>query len=213
MVRQQLGWCFALCLSAACTEQRAVTATTATTSTASAPGFTRAVEPGEAAATSSPLGNAASSAAGSAGAPAPEADGGAAAPAASGTAAANAPPSSNAPLPEVEITNYGMHIGGGPNDAKTKAPIKDAVMKQRDAFRACFALAEDKTKPGTFGVDIRIPAAGGLAKISKPKSGLKGPAVEECMVKVFESVEFARPPKGVPMNLSYSLRFVPKKAP
>ena len=32
-----------------------------------------------------------------------------------------------APLPNVKVANIGMHVGGGPNDAPTKLPIKQSV--------------------------------------------------------------------------------------
>lgn len=144
---------------------------------------------------------------------APSASAEAATPAATSEPAAE--PSASAvaeaePLPDVEIKTIGMHIGGGPNDKETKAPIRKAVEAKLDAFRACFALVTKAEKGGTFGVDVRIPGEGGQAKISDPRSGLEGDGVEKCMLAAFENVDFARPPKGVPMVVSYSLRFTPR---
>jgi len=113
-------------------------------------------------------------------------------------------------LPEVDIKTIGMHIGGGPNDKETKAPIRKAVESQVEALRACFGRVTEPGKGGTFGVDIRIPGEGGKATIRDPRSGLQGDGVQECMVKAFESVEFSRPPKGVAMVVSYSVRFTPR---
>lgn len=131
------------------------------------------------------------------------------------SATAEAAPSASATagaedLPDVDVKTIGMHIGGGPNDKATKTPIRTAVEGNTDAFRACFGLVTAPGKGGTFGVDIRIPGGGGPAKIRDPRSGLDGPGVQDCMVKAFEGVEFTRPPRGVPMVVSYSLRFTPR---
>ena len=112
-----------------------------------------------------------------------------------------------APLPDVEVRNVGMHVGGGPNDNATKRPIRDAVKPHFDAMRACYAKALSPKKAETFGVDIRIPGDGGLAKISKPRTAMKGEGLAGCMVEAFEKVEFQRPRKGLPMTVSFSVEF------
>jgi hypothetical protein len=193
---------------AACADRGAAPNATVGTATASAPGFTRpaagATDSAGGTADAAPAPSAGGAAGVAASSDAPSADAGSAAAGASSAASAAA-------LPEVEIATYGMHVGGGPNDNKTKAPIRDAIMARRDAFRACFALAEDQTKTGTFGVDLRIPGSGGRAEVSKLRPGLKGAGVDECVVRAFESVAFQKPPKGVPMVVSCSLRFTPKR--
>lgn len=120
-------------------------------------------------------------------------------------------PKSDAPLPDVEVKNVGLHVGGGPNDKVTKAPIREAVKPHYDAMRACYSKAISPKKADTFGVDIRIPGEGGAAKISKPRTALKGDGLVECMVEAFEQVEFKKPPKGVPMTVSFSVEFRRKK--
>ncbi len=123
-------------------------------------------------------------------------------PAPSATASAEAPP------PNVKVTNIGMHIGGGPNDAATKSPIKRSVEPHFDAFRRCFALVEDMSKGGDVGVDLHIPKAGGKAKVTHPRTAIKGKPFSECVVKVFEGIDFLKP-KGGDTTVSYSLRFTP----
>jgi hypothetical protein len=124
------------------------------------------------------------------------------------------PPASAAPapaavaLPAVKVANIGMHIGGGPNDAPTKEPIKRSVEPHFDEFRRCFALVDDPKKGGDFGVDIRIEREGGKARMSHPRTALKGNGFQECMMKAFEAVEFLRPKGGATM-VSYSIRFTP----
>jgi hypothetical protein len=113
-----------------------------------------------------------------------------------------------APLPDVKVANIGMHIGGGPNDAPTKAPIKLSVEPHFDEFRRCFALVEDPKKGGDFGIDLRIEKDGGKAKVTKPRTALKGEGFTPCMVGVFEKIDF-RKPKGGATVVSYSLRFTP----
>lgn len=126
------------------------------------------------------------------------------------SAALSAAPSVDpeAPLPKVKVTNIGMHIGGGPNDAVTKEPIKRSVEPHMDEFRRCYALVSDAKKTGDFGVDLRIDKAGGKAAVSHPRTALKGKEFEECVVTVFKGIDFLKPKKGNTV-VSYSLRFTP----
>jgi hypothetical protein len=131
--------------------------------------------------------------------------GAAAAPEAPPSAAFAAPP---APLPSVKVVNIGMHIGGGPNDAPTKEPIKRSVEPHFDALRRCFALVDDPKKGGDFGADIRIERNGGKARISHPRTALKGNGFQDCVIKVLEGIDFLKPKGGATM-VSYSIRFTP----
>jgi hypothetical protein len=105
-----------------------------------------------------------------------------------------------------------MHIGGGPNDDVTKDPIRRSVSPHFDEFRRCFSQVEDPTKAGDFGVDLRIARAGGAAKVSHPRTSLKGKAFKECVVSTFEKIDFLKP-RGKTTTVSYSLRFTPGKEP
>ena len=134
--------------------------------------------------------------------------------AASSTASSPSPapsPSTSAsapPLPSVKIANIGMHIGGGPNDAATKDPIAKSVEPHFDEFRRCFALVDDPKHGGDFGVDILIEPDGGKAKVTGPRTRMKGNGFEDCVVKVFAGIEFLEPRFGKTM-VSYSLQFTP----
>ncbi len=116
------------------------------------------------------------------------------------------------PQPEVpvEVKNIGMHVGGGKNDAPEKAPIKRSVEPHMPAFAKCFAKADDPAKGGDFGVDLRIEKGGGQAVVSHPRTSLKGDGFKECVLAVFEAVDFEKPTGGI-TTVSYSLRFTPKK--
>ena len=113
-----------------------------------------------------------------------------------------------AELPSVKVANIGMHIGGGPNDAVTKEPIRRSVEPHFDELRRCFAKADDLHKGGTFSIDLRIERQGGKAAVSHPRTVVKGKAFEACVVRVFESIDFLKP-KGGKTVVSYSLRFTP----
>ena len=130
-----------------------------------------------------------------------------AAPQASSSAAVAPAPSQEPPLPEVTVVNIGMHIGGGPNDAATKEPIKLSVEPHFDALRRCYGLVEVQGA-GDFGVDLKIGKDGGKARVNAPRTAMKGAKFKECVVKVFESIEF-RKPRGGATVVSYSLRFTP----
>jgi type IV secretory pathway VirB10-like protein len=130
-------------------------------------------------------------------------------PIASAPPAASAPPEEE-PLPNVEVKNIGMHIGGGPNDRETKRPIKESVQPHFDSLRRCWKLVDDPAKPGDFGADLLIPREGGKAEVSHPRSALKGEGFEACIVEVFQKIDFKKPKTGKTM-VSYSLRFTPGK--
>jgi hypothetical protein len=112
-------------------------------------------------------------------------------------------------LPNVKVKNIGMHIGGGPNDDVTKAPIHRSVEPHFDALRRCFAKVEDPKKGGDFGVDLLIEGAGGKAKITHPRTALKGEGFSGCVVAVFEAIDFLKPKGGKKTMVSYSIRFTP----
>jgi hypothetical protein len=106
----------------------------------------------------------------------------------------------------VKVENVGLHIGGGPNDDAAKAPFVAAVEKQFDGLRACYTKVEDPVKGGTFGVDLHIGRDGGKPKVKQPRTGMKGTGFRDCVVKVFEQVEFEKPKKG-PTVISYSIKY------
>ena len=149
-------------------------------------------------------GGPAPSAVASAGAPTPAPPPASAEPAAAPAVAQ--PP--EAPLPPVKVANIGMHIGGGPNDDVTKDPIRRSVQPHFDEFRRCFAKVDDAKKAGDFGVDLRIDRAGGKARVSHPRTTLKGKDFKACVLSTFEGIDFLRP-KGGTTTVSYSLRFTP----
>jgi hypothetical protein len=123
--------------------------------------------------------------------------------------AGEADAATEAALPDVDVKNIGMHIGGGPNDAPTKAPIKRSVAPHFDDFRRCFARVDDPKKGGDFGVDLRIEKDGGKASVTRPRTALKGEGFTQCMIEAFERIDFIKP-KGGATVVSYSLRFTPK---
>jgi len=130
---------------------------------------------------------------------------------ATATAIASAPPAPTPPPPDVPVVvaNFGLHIGGGPNDDVTKAPILTSIEPHFPAFRACFAKADDTTKKGDFGVDLLIERDGGKAKVTKPRTAIAGEAFRSCVVSVFEGVDFKKP-RGGKTIASYSLLFTPR---
>jgi hypothetical protein len=112
------------------------------------------------------------------------------------------------PAPAVTVENIGMHIGGGPNDAATKAPIAGSVAPHFDELRACWGQVGEPTRAGDFGVDLLIPADGGLARVSNARTSLGPDAFRDCVLHVFGQIDFARPRTGR-TTVSYSLRFTP----
>jgi hypothetical protein len=118
---------------------------------------------------------------------------------ASGAAEASEPPAQ-----AVRVKNIGMHIGGGPNDARSKAPFQQALAAVFGEFERCHASAERKS--GTFGVDLFVPEAGGRAEASAPRTAMGGETFVACMMSAFEKAEFSASKRGA-TKLSYSLEF------
>jgi hypothetical protein len=111
-------------------------------------------------------------------------------------------------LPPVRVENIGMHIGGGPNDAENKAPIAESVAPHFDELRACWARVDDPARGGDFGVDVLIQPEGGRARVTNPRTSIRPAAFRDCVVAVFEGIDFKKPRKGLTM-VSYALRFSP----
>lgn len=124
--------------------------------------------------------------------------------AADGAVAVASPPGE--PLPEVRVRNVGLHVGGGPNDAATKAPFQAAIAERFDDFRRCYSLIATPGKGGVFGVDLRIPREGGRATVQGARTGMGGTSFRDCVVAVFTEVSFAPPSTGTTV-ISYSLEF------
>jgi hypothetical protein len=116
------------------------------------------------------------------------------------------------PLPELKVENIGLHVGGGPNDAETKAPFLSAVAERFPSFMDCYRKNEDPQTGGRFGIDLHIARTGGRARLEQPRTALRGSEFRACVTSVFEAVEFQKPKKG-PTTISYSLRFQLVEAP
>jgi len=116
------------------------------------------------------------------------------------------------PLPELKVENIGLHIGGGPNDAETKAPFLSAIAERFPSFMDCYRKNEDPAQGGRFGVDLHVARGGGHPRIEQPRTSLRGADFRACLSSVFESVDFKKPKHG-PTTLSYSLRFTLVEAP
>lgn len=116
------------------------------------------------------------------------------------------------PLPELKVENIGLHVGGGPNDADTKAPFLNAVAERFPAFMDCYRKNEEPAQGGRFGVDLHIARGGGHPRLEQPRTSLRGADFRACLSNVFESVDFKKPKAG-PTTISYSLRFTLVEAP
>ncbi len=136
------------------------------------------------------------------------------APAAAGNAAAvpAAPlpggeePTPDKALPELRIEALGMHVGGGKNDAEEKAPFHRALERQFPALLECYRLADDPWAGGSFGIDIKIPRAGGAPQLEQPRTKIRGAGFQDCMLAALGRTQFEKPKAG-PTVISYSVRF------
>lgn len=115
-------------------------------------------------------------------------------------------PTPDKALPELHIEPLGMHVGGGKNDAEEKAPFHRALEREFPAFLDCYRLVDDAWAGGSFGVDLKIPRAGGAPVAEQPRTRLRGAGFQECMLAAFGKVQFEKPKRG-PTVVSYSVRF------
>jgi hypothetical protein len=134
---------------------------------------------------------------------------------ASGSGASQAPsaplpggeePTPDKALPELTVEALGMHVGGGKNDAEEKAPFHRALERQFPAFLECYRLADDPWAGGSFGIDIKIPRAGGAPQLEQPRTKIRGAGFQDCMLAALGKTQFDKPKAG-PTVISYSVRF------
>ncbi len=105
----------------------------------------------------------------------------------------------------LHVSYIGMHIGGGPNDAATKAPFERDLRGAFDGIARCGEGTGDVS--GTFGADFLVPKEGGRADVSNVRSALPE-AVAACVAHALGEVEFQKPRRGA-TKLSYSVRLSP----
>lgn len=115
-------------------------------------------------------------------------------------------PTPDKALPELRVEPLGMHVGGGKNDAEEKAPFHRALERRFPAFQDCYRLVEDPWTGGSFGIDIKIPRAGGKPVLEQPRTKIRGAGFQDCMMAALGSADFERPKAG-PTVISYSVRF------
>jgi hypothetical protein len=115
-------------------------------------------------------------------------------------------PTPDRALPELKVEPLGMHVGGGKNDAEEKAPFHRALERRFPAFLECYRLAEDPWAGGSFGVDIKVPRAGGAPAVEQPRTKIRGAGFQDCMLAAVGKAQFEKPKAG-PTVISYSVRF------
>jgi hypothetical protein len=115
-------------------------------------------------------------------------------------------PTPDKALPELKIEPIGMHVGGGKNTPDEKAPFHRALERQFPALLTCYRLVDDPWSGGSFGVDLKIPRAGGAPTVEQPRTKIRGNGFEPCMLSAFAQTHFEKPKAG-PTVISYSVRF------
>jgi hypothetical protein len=115
-------------------------------------------------------------------------------------------PTPDKALPELRIEALGMHVGGGKNDAEEKAPFHRALERQFPALLECYRLADDPWAGGSFGIDLKIPRAGGAPQLEQPRTKIRGAGFQDCMLAALGRTQFEKPKAG-PTVISYSVRF------
>ncbi len=112
-----------------------------------------------------------------------------------------------APLPELSVKSFGLHIGGSAQDAAARDEFLRALEAASWRYLDCYRLVEQPGSIGTFGADLTVGAGGGRPKLGKSRTKLRGEAFQTCMLTAFESVSFPRTPSGRAAVVSYSVKF------
>jgi hypothetical protein len=127
---------------------------------------------------------------------------------------ASAPPPATSSAPAVassaapatfEVRSIGMHIGGGPNDDANKAPLLASIAPRHEALGRCWEALPNKPKL-EFGIDAEVPAKGGRAKITRPRSTVNDATFIACAVGVFTEIEWLPPKSKIETTVSTSVR-------
>lgn len=108
----------------------------------------------------------------------------------------------------MKLATIGMHVGGGPYDEATKEPLRRSVEPRFPDLAACWRHVPPGTGPLEVGVDLVVEADGGTARVTNPRSRVKGEAFIRCVTDFYASVAFQRPLHGRTV-VSYSVRFTP----
>jgi len=98
-----------------------------------------------------------------------------------------------------------LHIGGGPNDAGTKAPILAAIERHFDEIRLCYRRVKEPERGGSFGADLLIPLGGGHPVVRQTRTKLDGEGFVDCVTQALASVDFPAPKRAT--VVSYSMLF------
>lgn len=114
---------------------------------------------------------------------------------------------SDAEVPNVEVKQLGLHIGGGPNNEEAHAVYANPIQRRFGELQRCYALATPTRKNASFGVDLLISNRGGTAKIKDYRTSLGGKEFHLCVLGVFGTVEF--PARDNATMVSYSVLFKP----
>jgi hypothetical protein len=118
-----------------------------------------------------------------------------------------APEHHGAPLPELGVKSFGLHVGGAAKDAAARDDFLRVLEGASPRYLDCYRLLEEPGSVGTFGADLTVGGAGGKPRVTKVRTRLRGEAFGACMTRAFESVTFTAPPSGRAVVVSYSVKF------
>lgn len=116
-------------------------------------------------------------------------------------------PELNGPLPELTVKSFGLHLGGGAKDEETRSAYLRQLEYGFPEYLECYRELETPGKEGTFGVDLRVEAQGGRARVEQTRTKLSGDEFKACMVRSLEALRFKAPPRGRAVMVSYSVKF------
>lgn len=111
-------------------------------------------------------------------------------------------PEGHPPFPELHLRPIGMHIGGDPNTARTKAPWNADLENALAGLPRCAVYLNRPGNVGSVGVDLRVPQSGKGAEVTDVRQKLGGPDFESCIREELSAVEYH--PRKTPTVLSWS---------
>lgn len=109
---------------------------------------------------------------------------------------------------DASLRTIGLHVGGGPNDDATRNKFIAPIEQNFEAMLSCHALAQNRDRNASVGVDLLLGPQGGKAKLQDLRTALGGDEFQDCIRKAFGEISFPKVTR--PTIVSYSMLFEPK---
>jgi hypothetical protein len=110
---------------------------------------------------------------------------------------------------------YNSSKGGGENKGKQKDPYKDVAVnntlrKKAGEIQGCyneFLKTNPKKTDGFVEIDWSIKENGNVKRSELISSDLNADSLNQCILKIIQTIEFPPPPTGMQTYMTYKYNF------